>query len=97
MFNNGILRSLVNGNIGTELMMEDLIAKLDKSLCLSILTMMMLVYAVFKHPKYCAQNPAQEVSCMGWMRTRFIGGVAIFVVPAFVVSDGIFQSTICRI
>ena len=23
MFNNGILRSLVNGNIGTELMMED--------------------------------------------------------------------------
>ena len=61
MFNNGILRSLVNGNIGTELMMEDLIAKLDKSLCLSILTMMMLVYAVFKHPKYCAQNPAQEV------------------------------------
>ena len=30
MFNNGILRSLVNGNIGTELMMEDLIAKLDK-------------------------------------------------------------------
>ena len=84
MFNNGILRSLVNGNIGTELMMEDLIAKLDKSLCLSILTMMMLVYAVFKHPKYCAQNPAQEVNCMGWMRTRFIGGVAIFVVPAFV-------------
>lgn len=33
MFNNGILRSFVNGNIGTELMMEDLIAKLDKSLC----------------------------------------------------------------
>lgn len=92
MFNNGILRSFVNGNIGTELMMEDLIAKLDKSLCLSILTMMMLVYAVFKHPKYCAQNPAQEVNCMGWMRTRFIGGVAIFVVPAFVCLMAYFKA-----
>ena len=83
MFNNGILGSYLGGNIGTELMMEDIIGILDKNLCLSILTMMMLVYAVFKHPKYCAQNPAKEVNCMGWIRTRFILGTAVFVVPAF--------------
>lgn len=84
MFNHGILGSLVNGNIGTELMMCDLIGVLDRSLCLSVLTMMMLVYALFKHPRYCAEQPSCEVSCMGWLRTRFLGGVAVFVVPAFI-------------
>lgn len=82
MLNNGILKRVVQGNIGTELMMEDIIGKLDRSICLSLLTMMMLVYAWFKHPKYCAENPAQQVNCMGWMRARFLLGTAVFVVPA---------------
>lgn len=83
MFNNGILSALVGGDIGTELMMKDIIGKIDPSLCLSILTMMMLVYALFKHEKYCAQELSAPVNCMGWIRARFIGGVAVFVVPAF--------------
>ena len=84
MFNHGVLGFLVNGDIGTELMMKDLIGKLSRELCLSLLTAMMLVFALFKHPKYLATNPASEISVNGWLRARFIGGAAVFVLPAFV-------------
>ena len=83
MFNHGILAGLVNGDIGTELMMKDLIGKLPRELCLSLLTAIMLVYALFKHPKYLSDRPNAQIECAGWLRTRFIAGVAVFVLPAF--------------
>lgn len=92
MFNNGILSSIVGGNIGTELMMKDIIGKLDPELCLSVLTMMMLVYAVFKHEKYCSLQLSADVDCMGWIRARFVGGAAIFIIPAFMCLAAFFSS-----
>ena len=83
MFNHGILGGLVGGDIGTELMMKDLIGKVSRELCLSLLTAVMLVYALFKHPKYLSSSPSAEVKCAGWLRTRLIGGLAVFVLPAF--------------
>lgn len=83
MISKGVLGGLVDGDIGTKVMMSDLVGLIDRELCLSVLSMMMLVYALFKHPKYCLADMSQETSCMGWMRTRFLGGVGFFVIPAF--------------
>lgn len=84
MLNNGIFRSVVNSNIGTETTMAGLIGKLDPSMCLSMITMIILVYALFKHPKYCVEDYAAPVdSCMGWIRARFLIGMAVFLIPAF--------------
>jgi len=83
MLNKGILKGLVDGDIGTELMMKDVVGKIGPELCLSILSMMMLVYALFKHPKYCLADVSARIDCMGWMRTRFLAGTAFFVLPAF--------------
>ncbi len=83
MLNKGILKGLVDGDIGTELMMKDVVGKISPELCLSILSMMMLVYALFKHPKYCLADVSARIDCMGWMRTRFLVGVGFFVLPAF--------------
>ncbi|MBQ8639988.1 MAG: DUF2029 domain-containing protein [Lachnospiraceae bacterium] len=83
MINKGVLGGLVNGDIGTKLTMEDLLGRLDRSLCLSLISMIMLVYAFFKHPKYCLNDFTALPECMGWMRTRFFCGVGFFVIPAF--------------
>ena len=83
MINKGVLGGLVDGNIGEKLTMADIIGRLDRSLCISAISMIMLVYAVFKHPKYCLTDRSQMEECMGWMRTRFLLGTAMFVVPAF--------------
>ncbi|MBR3642748.1 MAG: hypothetical protein IKN57_04490, partial [Parasporobacterium sp.] len=83
MFNHGILASKIGNDIGTEKMMRDYIAFLPDELCLSLISMIMLVYAVFKHPKFMADDPAAEVKCMGWIRARFLIGVGFFVLPAF--------------
>ncbi len=83
MFNKGVLKGLVNGDIGTKLMMKDVVGVIGIELSLSVLSMMMLVYALFKHPKYCLADVSARVDCMGWMRTRFLAGTAAFVLPAF--------------
>ncbi|MFQ9510812.1 MAG: glycosyltransferase 87 family protein [Lachnospiraceae bacterium] len=85
MLNNGIFRVLLNGTIGTKLMMKDIIGVLDPAMCLSMISVIILVYAVFKHPKYCVEDFSANVDdCIGWIRARFYIGVAIFVVPALI-------------
>ena len=82
MLNHGVLGRLVNGDIGTKRMMADMIGFLPDELCLSLLTMIMLVYALFKHPKYLAEDLAAPVCAAGWLRARFLLGVGFFVLPA---------------
>lgn len=83
MLNYGIFGKLLGGDIGTKLSMANIIGKLDPMICVSMITMIMLVYGLFKHPKYCVEDFSARVNCMGWIRVRFVVGVAIFVVPAF--------------
>lgn len=85
LMNQGVLKyALPNQAIGTELTMGDLFSSLSPELCLSFNTAIMLVYALFKHPKYCIADIKQDVEpMMGWLRTRLVAGTAIFVVPAF--------------
>ena len=93
MLDNGILKSLFegrfglpvyfSGNIGVELTMADLLP-ISPSMSISMISLIMLVYGIFRHPKYCALDFSESVdSCMGWIRARFLLGVSIFVVPAF--------------
>lgn len=83
MMNNGILKFLFGNDIGFERSMGQIMGVIDPSMCLSFITLIILVYAWFKHPKYCVENfDAPVDDCMGWMRARLIVGVAIFVVPA---------------
>ncbi len=85
MLDNGIFKFLYEGKLGTELTMADLMGLIDPSLLLSMLSMIMLVYALFKHPKYNRSNLQQGAEeCMGWIRARMILGIGIFVVPAMI-------------
>ena len=83
MLDNGIFKFLYEGPLGEELTMADLMGFLDPSLLLSMLSMIMLVYAWFKHPKYNRSNLQQGAEeCMGWIRARMALGIGIFVIPA---------------
>ena len=84
MINHGVLAGLVSGEIGTRVMMKDLMGRLSEDLLLSLITMIMLVYAVFKHPKFMAENLSEMAEpCRGWIRFRFVLGVCFFILPAF--------------
>ncbi len=83
MLDNGIFKYLYEGKLGAELTMADLMGFLDPSMLLSMLSMIMLVYALFLHPKYVRSNMQQGAEeCMGWIRVRLIAGISIFVIPA---------------
>lgn len=83
MFDNGIFKFFYEGKLGVELTMGDLMGFLDPSMLLSMLTMIMLVYALFLHPKYARNNIQQGAEeCMGWIRARMVIGIGIFVIPA---------------
>lgn len=93
MLNNGIFKWLFHGDLGTEVTMAELMGVLEPDLLLSMLTMIMLVYALFKHPKYCRSDMRTGADdCMGWIRARLIGGVAVFVVPAFICMAAYFTA-----
>ncbi len=93
MLNNGIFKWLFDGDLGTEVTMAELMGKLEPDLLLSMLTMIMLVYALFQHPKYCRSDLRTGADeCMGWIRVRLVGGTAIFVVPAFLCMAAYFTS-----
>ncbi len=83
MINHGVLSGLVGGDIGMKRIMSDYIGFLPDELCLSLISMIMLVYALFKHPRYLAAEPDAEVNCVGWLRARFLLGVGFFVIPAW--------------
>lgn len=86
MINNGVLAGLVDGDIGTRVMMKDFMDQLSEDMLLSLITMIMLVYAVFKHPKFMSEDPAELQEprvCAGWVQARFVLGVCFFIIPAF--------------
>lgn len=94
--NYGVLKFLLpNKEIGTELTMGEIFSMLSPAICVSFNTAIMLVYALFKHPKYCLTDLTEKVEpMMGWLRTRLVAGVAIFVVPAFICFAAVFSNPV---
>ncbi len=86
LLNQGIFgSSFTYHTVGNEQTMANTIGILPPQICLSLISAIMLIYGLFKHPKYCLENFSDSTErCMGWIRTRLILGTAIFVAPALV-------------
>ncbi|MBE5949659.1 MAG: hypothetical protein E7261_11635 [Lachnospiraceae bacterium] len=85
LFTWGIFGDYIYKYIGTKLMMRDLYIISDIGIVFTLFTALLVVSALFKHPKYCVDNFKSDVdNCIGWIRTRFLVGVGIFVIPAVI-------------
>ena len=83
LFAWGIFGDYIYKYIGTKLTMRELYGITDMDLMGSLFTTLLIVVALFKHPKYCTAKVNHSIdSCMGWIRARFVGGMAIFLIPA---------------
>lgn len=83
LFAWGIFGDYIYQYIGTKLTMRELYGITDMDLMGSLFTTLLIVVALFKHPKYCTEKVNHSIdSCMGWIRARFVGGMAIFLIPA---------------
>lgn len=72
-------------NVGSKVTMRALYKMTDMDLIMSMFSGLMLIMAIFKHPKQCLRDVSTNISdCIGWIRTRFLLGVGIFVIPAFI-------------
>jgi hypothetical protein len=83
MFSLGILEKLaVRVN---EFPMSTFFVPSFGSIMFSFLSGFFLVYAVFTHPKFCMDDLSESID-KHWnlVRVRFIAGVSIFVIPAFI-------------
>lgn len=86
LFSLGIFENVMRDyNVGTKLNMRDLLRFKDKDFIMSAFSSLLLISAVFKHPKFLLRDLSTSIDhCMGWIRARFVIGVSIFVVPAFI-------------
>jgi len=83
LFGLGVLKGIAAPVLGTAIPMRDFFLLRDASFPYSVLSALMLVNAAFKHPRFCASQPARvSLPGPGLIRTRFIAGIAIFVLPA---------------
>lgn len=85
LFSLGIFKHLMRDyNVGTKLSMRQIFGVTDMDFVMSAFSALLLASAVFKHPRFCVRDLSANVDhCMGWIRTRFLVGVSIFVIPAF--------------
>jgi hypothetical protein len=83
LFNGGIFRAPLDGRIGAFLSFRDIFPIHNRDILFSAFSGVLLVNALFKHPKFCVDDISEPVDRhWGWARFRFIGGIAIFLVPA---------------
>lgn len=83
LFVSGILGGKLAGGVINKVQIKDLLILKDTALSLSFFTVLVLVIAVFKHPKDSAADRSEIAKgTMGFVRLRFLGGIAIFLAPA---------------
>ncbi|MBQ9765460.1 MAG: DUF2029 domain-containing protein [Lachnospiraceae bacterium] len=85
LFDKGILGNLIARYGECETTIANIIPFKDADFALSFYVALLLVMAVFKHPSFGLGNfkSCLQKGTMGIIRTRFIGGLAIFLIPAF--------------
>lgn len=83
---NGIFSNKLDGHMIGKLQIKDVLVFQDKGMALSLFSVLLLIMAVFKHPKYSADNFNADVvkGTIGFVRIRFVGGLAIFLVPILI-------------
>lgn len=85
LFSLGIFKHLIQGRINSVLTMRAIFRFQDLSFFYSAFSALVLVQALFKHPKYCTRLLSEPVDQF-WpvVRIRFITGLSIFIVPAYI-------------
>ena len=85
LFSLGVFGNLVGETINTFQTMRGIFKITDTNLIYSCFSGMLLVNAVFKHPSLCSDKISEPVDkYWPWLRVRFLLGVSIFIVPAFI-------------
>ncbi len=70
---------------GNSFNMSEILGVLDPSLTLTMLTALIAVYAVFKHPKFMRDDLSEmPEKCVGWLRARTVLGLLIFIIPSMI-------------
>lgn len=87
MLECGIFKYLLpGGHVTSQTAMSEFLCKIDPSMLLSLLTAMMAVFALFKHPSFMAADINNSADCaIGWIRARYILGLLIFILPSLLV------------
>jgi hypothetical protein len=94
LFRLGILKKVISGkDIEGGIMMRDIFILKDLSISYTFFSGLLLINVFFKHPKYCLENLSQSISdSLGLIRTRFIAGLSIFIIPVFVCFFSVLNS-----
>ncbi|MBQ1376677.1 MAG: DUF2029 domain-containing protein [Lachnospiraceae bacterium] len=84
MINNGLFKFLLPDKIvSPAFSLTEYYRSIDMSMELTFLTAIMLVNAVFKHPKFLAEDPdLTNKSDMHWIRARFILPLLLLFIPS---------------
>ncbi len=89
----GVLAPVIGERYNAALTMQDFYRINDVSMPFSIVSSILLVNALFKHPRFQVESPAQaDKSYPGLLRTRFLIGVALFIVPALLCLNSMLRS-----
>jgi len=85
LFTHGIFKNLITNRIDIGLTMRDIFIIHDNNLIYSFFSGLLLVNAIFKHPKFSSDDFKDNID-KHWnlIRARFIIGVSIFVIPAYI-------------
>ena len=84
LFSLGIFGDLLAGRINQKLTIRQFYHIQNLSGFYSMFSGFLLVSVIFRHPKFCAEKISEPIEKFwGWSRLRFVGGLAIFLVPAF--------------
>lgn len=84
LLKNGILGGRLTEGIVNRVQIRDVLIMKDTGMVMSFFATLMLVIAVFKHPSYCLADVSTELEkgTVGAIRLRYMGGMAIFLLPA---------------
>ncbi|MBR3436909.1 MAG: DUF2029 domain-containing protein [Lachnospiraceae bacterium] len=70
---------------GNSFNMSEILGILEPSLTLTMLTALIVVYAVFKHPSFMREDLSEfPEKTAGWMRARTVLGLLIFIIPSMI-------------
>ncbi len=85
IMNLGIFHRLSAPVLGNSITMRDILPFKDATLPFSILSGFILTHALFKHPKFSLTD-LNVIQVPRWLtQLRYLGGVSVFVLPAFFV------------
>ena len=84
MLQQGVWKYLMqNRAVNPNIHMSMLIGKLDMALEITMITAILAVYSVFKHPKYMPEDAALSIDkTMIWLRIRTLLPLLFFILPA---------------